>query len=211
MKNYLRCRFSLCAHERCKLSWQYPHKKLHKFVWFYNLYNFNQDIPERQSNFAYPLYFFLYKPIPKDTSVSLSPIIMYINTYIFIFLTLSNTVFSLPYVLIHLLIYKLTSTDIWMHILLTIYQLSTFSYSDTRNLIVRLWYSLFLVFYPICCSHLSLSTKHEIFLFALSFINLNYLLYSASWGEGRDWIFDHWDSLTLTLREEKQRHQYRTQ
>lgn len=62
------------------------------------------------------VFFILYKRFPNDTSASLSPIIMYINTHTFIFPTLSNTVFYLPYVLIHLLIYKLISTDIWMHI-----------------------------------------------------------------------------------------------
>lgn len=34
--------------------------RLHKFVQLYNLYNFMQGVPERQSNFAYLLLYFLF-------------------------------------------------------------------------------------------------------------------------------------------------------
>lgn len=103
----------------------------------------------------------------------------------FIFLTLLDTVISLPYVLKHLLTHKLTSMDIWMHT--RCWQPtcpSPFLIAGCKSLSSMSQFSPFLIFHLFCCSHFPLSTKYEVFSFGLSFHDCYYLLYSVSWWEG---------------------------
>lgn len=97
---------------------------------------------------------------PNDVSRSLSPtnhviqqryVLQFSTLYqcmSFIFLTHSDTVFSLPYVLNHLLTHKLTFTGTWMHT--HCWQSacpSPFLIAGSKNLSVMLWFSAFFVFH----------------------------------------------------------------